>query len=516
MSKELSNGELVIKFIETYCFVPEGKRVGQPIKLEEFQKKFILDVYGKGVRRALLSLGRKNGKTTLIACLVLAHVIGPMAVQNSQVVSGAQSEDQAALIYSLICKMLRLNPSLEQLVTIRKVPRQIEGLRKNVVYNPLATKAKTAFGLSPILAILDEIGQVRGEHDEFISSIETSQGAYENSLLIAISTQAATDGDLFSIWLDDAAKGKDPTIITHQYSADDDADIMDEDQWRKANPGLGTIRDVTDIRLAAQRADRGAMPESSFRNLFMNQRVETFDPYVTKNVWDMNNAPAVDGSDTIWYAGLDLSATRDLTAYVRVAWREDEEDGTKHLHCIPRFFLPGENILEKERVDRQPYTKWAKKGYLSLIPGPTVDYTSVADIILKDIHDGLVHKIAFDRWGITHFMNALIDGGGTKHDTNLFFPFGQGFRDMTPALRRLDEVLYSCRLHHGGNPIMEMCAQNAIVQTDPAGNRKLSKATSTRRIDGIVALAMAAYIATDAETEKVSIYDDPAFHQLIA
>ena len=99
--KTFSRGDLVIAFIHQYCRVPEGSWVGKPIQLLEFQQRFIRDIYDNpaGTRRAYLSIARKNGKSALIAAILLAHIAGPEAKQNSQIVSGAMSRDQAALVF---------------------------------------------------------------------------------------------------------------------------------------------------------------------------------------------------------------------------------------------------------------------------------------------------------------------------------------------------------------------------------------------------------------------------------
>ena len=507
----MTRAEKVIAFIENWCYIPEGKYIGNLVELENWQKEFIRDTYADGIRRSYLSIARKNGKTTLIAFLVIAHLIGPAKIRNSQIISGAQSEPQAALIYNTCCKILRLNPELDCLYNIRQSPKSITGLSHNVEYKPLAAKASTAFGLSPVVAILDEVGQVRGEQNEFVTAITTSQGAYENPLLIAISTQAATDSDLFSIWIDYAKKKMSNTIACHVHASDPDCDILDEEQWKKANPGLGTIRSLEDLEEAANTVHDTGVGESDFRNLFLNQRVERFDPYVSRDAWKKCSGPVNDRDDIVWYAGLDLSATQDLTAYVRVGWQIDE-NGQSKVHCIPRFFLPADGIREKARKDRSPYTKWVKEGYLELIPGAVVDYKSIAKIIIDDIDSGKVSKIGFDRWGIGHFWRDMVSVGAKEHHQEQFREIGQGYYSMSPALRRLDEVIYKKQLRHADNPVLKMCAQNSVVQTDPAGNRKLIKVSSNRRIDGMVALAMAVYILGEPTKSPIkSIYDDPDF-----
>jgi phage terminase large subunit-like protein len=232
----MTRGERVIAFIHRHCRVPEGKHVGKPLVLLPFQQDFIRAVYDNpvGTSRAYLSIGRKNGKSALIACLVLAHVVGPEARMNSQIVSGARSRDQAALVFKLAQKMVMLSPVLKKETRITPSSKMITGLAVNAEYKAISAEAGTAHGLSPVLAILDEVGQIKGPQDDFVDAVDTSQGAHVNPLLIAISTQAATDNDLFSRWLDDAAKSGDPRIVSHVYAAPPDCGLSDREAW-KAN-----------------------------------------------------------------------------------------------------------------------------------------------------------------------------------------------------------------------------------------------------------------------------------------
>ena len=249
MASKLSRGGRVIAFLEKHVCIPDGEHVGKPMKLAPFQKKLIVACYDnpKGTRRAYLSIARKNGKTATIAGLVLAHLIGPEAKQNTQIVSGARSRDQAALVFDLASKMIMVSPGLHQLVKITPSGKKIIGLARNVEYRALAADGTTAHGLSPVLAILDEVGQVKGPQDAFIDAITTSQGAHESPMLIAISTQAADDADLFSIWLDDEKKSADPRIVSHVYEAPKDCDLQDRKAWKAANPALGIFRNLDDL-----------------------------------------------------------------------------------------------------------------------------------------------------------------------------------------------------------------------------------------------------------------------------
>ena len=172
----MTRGQKICAFIEAYCLIPEGAQVGQPIKLMKFQRKFILDVFDNphGTSRAYLSVARKNGKSALIAAILLAHLVGPEARQNSQIISGARSRDQASLVFKLAEKMVRLSPDLSKIVRIVPSQKMLVGLICNVEFKAISAESGTAHGLSPVLAILDEVGQVRGPHDAFIEAIETA------------------------------------------------------------------------------------------------------------------------------------------------------------------------------------------------------------------------------------------------------------------------------------------------------------------------------------------------------
>ena len=257
--KPLTRGEKVIAFCEKYCKVPEGALVGLPLKFEEFQRKFILDVYDNphGTKNGYLSIARKNGKSAVIAALLLAHLVGPEAKLNSQIVSGAMSREQAAIIHSLASKMVAMSPFLSSIVRIVPSGKRLYGLPMNVEYKALSAEAKTTHGLSPILAIIDEAGQIRGPQSDFIDAITTAQGAHDNPLIIVVSTQAASDADLLSIWIDDALTSDDPHTVVHLYAADKDAELMDINGWRAANPAMGIFRSEADVEKQARAADHG-------------------------------------------------------------------------------------------------------------------------------------------------------------------------------------------------------------------------------------------------------------------
>jgi phage terminase large subunit-like protein len=504
----MTRGEEVIAFIETFCRIPEGSLVGQPIKLADFQRKFILAIYDNpaGTRRAYLAMARKNGKTALIACIVLAHLVGKPAVQNSQIVSGARSRDQAALVFSLAAKMVELNPALMKIIRIVPSGKRLIGLPMNTEYKALAAEGTTAHGLSPVLAILDEVGQVKGPQDAFIDAITTAQGAHDKPLLIAISTQAPTDADLFSIWLDDAERSEDPSIVSHVYTAPEDCALDDEDGWKAANPALGLFRSRRDVEEQAAQALRMPSAENTFRVLTLNQRVNMVAAFVSASVWKAGNEAPGDFDGAV-YGGLDLSATTDLTALVLTTRR----DGLVHVR--PFFWMPLDSVQEASRRDKAPYDVWVRDGLLRTTPGKVIDYDYVARDIGEICSALSIAKIGFDRWRMDRMQSALARQG-------VELPLqehGQGFKDMSPALDALEADLLQEKVRHGGHPVLAMCAANAVAVSDPAGNRKLDKAKATGRIDGLVALAMAEGVeAMMQELIPVSPWDDPNFSLVAA
>ena len=494
----MTRGEKVIAFISRHIKTPEGRHVGKPLRLMEFQKRFIRDIYDnpKGTSRAYLSIGRKNGKSVLIACLVLAHIVGPEARMNSQIISGALSREQASLVFKLMQKMIGLSPELRAKSITRITPSQkmIIGVQMNVEYRAISAEAGTAHGLSPVLAIIDEVGQIKGPHSDFIEAITTSQGAHDDPLLIAISTQAATDNDLFSRWLDDAETSKDPRIVSHVYRAPEDCEIMDREAWKAANPAMGEFRSITDLEDLAARADRLPGEENSFRWLYLNQRIEATAPFIGRKSWAECAAmpePLADGA--VVFGGLDLSQVSDLTALVLVS----PVDGIWQVH--PTFWLPEAGLREKAKADRVPYDIWSRDGWLKTTPGPVVDYAFVAARLFEVAQKYKVQKIAFDRWNYAHLKPRLLDAGFTEAqlsgDDAIFEEFGQGMKSMSPALMDLESAILTQNIAHGDHPILTMCAANAAVESDAAGNRKLTKKKSRGRIDGMVALAMAMSVA---------------------
>lgn len=515
MAKRLTRAQRNIDWIEQYCRTPEGKFVGKPVKLRDWQRAELRQIYNNphGTRQAIISLPRKNGKTALISFLLLLHLCGPEAKANSQLYSAAQSREQAATVFKLAAKIVRQSPDLNSVIVIRDTAKELLCPELGTFYAALSADKSTAHGKSPIFAVHDELGQVRGPVSELYDAVETGMGAHEEPLSIIISTQAPTDNDLLSRLIDNAQAGADPKTTCTVYSAPDDADPFAIATLKKCNPAWGDFLNDAEVIRTMETAKAIPSQEPSFRNLHLNQRVNQDSPFISKQVWDLNGGKVSEWGDAPVYAGLDLSATSDLTAFVPIAWIDDAWE------VKPVFWLPGDGLVEKSRQDREIYDIWADKGFLEAAPGRAIEYEFVAQRIFGFCSKHNVKKIAFDRYNMKHLRPWLQKAGFSETQLEeLFVDFGQGFVSMSPALRDLETALLQNKVRHGqhelgrgiqpGHPVLNMCAANAVVTTDPAGNRKLNKAKSARRIDGMVALAMAFGVAPEVpDAAPVSVYE---------
>lgn len=493
MKKKTAND--AIAWIEYFCHIPEGKDVGKPVKLREWQKNEIRKIYDNpfGTRRAVISFGRKNAKTTLAAFLLLLHLAGPMHRKNGKLYSAAQSRDQAAILFSLAAQIVKMSPRLSGFIVIGETAKKLSCPPLGTIYRALSAETATAYGLSPSFIVHDELGQVKGPRSELYEALETATGAQEAPLSIVISTQSPTDADLFSVLLDDAIAGHDVRVVASLYTAPMELDPFSIEAIRLANPALGDFLNEKEVLSMAEDARRMPAREPEFRNLVLNQRVEASSPFVSRNVWMANGSKPEDFAEikpNPVYGGLDLSSTSDLTALVLIS----KYNGRWNVR--PWFWLPEDGLYDKAKSDRVPYDLWRTEGHLLTAPGKSVDYEYVASFLrgLADRYN--IAKIAFDRWSFKHLRPWLTRAGFSEEDIEeKFEEFGQGFQSMSPALRDLEAELLNERLAHGNHPVLNMCMANAVVQTDPSGNRKLSKSRSTGRIDGAVALAMAMGVA---------------------
>jgi phage terminase large subunit-like protein len=489
----------IIRFIEQLT-VPSGEGEGKPFKLLPFQKEFVRAIYGpvdadkkRIVRRAILSISRKNGKTALIACIALVHLVGPEAITNGEIYSAATTRAQAALVFKYAAQIVRADPELATLIKVIDSTKRMVCFQNGSVYCAIAAEAGPAYGLNSSVVIEDELAQAKDR--SLFDALDTSMAARSEPLMIIISTQSNDPQHILSTMIDDGLRGTDPSTVCHLYAVPDDAEniFTDEALWKLASPALGIFRSLEEMRTAASRAERMPTFEAAFRNLYCNQRTSSTSPFIPRAEWEGCKGDATIEPGTEIYLGLDLSGKTDLTALVAVS--NGEQDRVKAW-----FWKPKESLIEHEKRDRVPYTVWAKQGIILTTPGRAIQYSFIAQELGEISRTYKIVGMAFDRYRIDDLMNAMAELGieayvdtkdVAREDAIRLVPWGQGYASMTQAVEALEISVLERKLVHESNPCLTWNLANAMSISDPAGNRKLDKAASRFRIDGAVSLAMA-------------------------
>lgn len=514
--------------------MPSGKGQGEPIKLREWQKQFVRDIYApndrgtRRVRRAILSVARKNGKTMLIAALVLAHLVGPESIPNGEIYSAATDREQAGQVFKFARQLVEAEPEFSPggslPITVVPSTKTLVHKPNGSFYRALSAEAGTKHGLNPSVWIYDELAQAR-DH-ELYDVLDTSQGARHEPLGIVISTQSPDPEHPLSKMIDDGLRANSRGIAVHLYCASDDVeDLMDESAWRDANPALGDFRNIDDVRFLAENATRTKSKEAAFRNLYLNQRVDQTSPLIPRSEWKACQQEEVGwrpsgllrkGEDV--YLALDLSGKVDLTALVGIS-AEPEEDRVAAWHWKPKDFLH-----DHYKRDHFDYPTMHADGWIEAPEGKIVDYEYVAKRIADIISEYNVIGLAYDRWRMDLLqvefrrigLECYVEGEDKPYDGALrLVKWGQGFNDMSPAVEALEASVIRRKFKHDGNPVLGFCFANAIVSFNAAGDRKLDKSANRFRIDGSVATAMALGLKARDLVEKfvpdVNPWEDPEY-----
>lgn len=516
MKRKLKTSTLIIRFIEGWLKQPSGKNSGEPLKLDPWQKKIIREVYDpkrndgfRIVETALLTVGRKNGKTALVAALVLCHLIGPLSFDRfgQQVYSAAADREQAALVFREAMNMILLSEVLSNKIQILESKKRLVVKATQSFYQALSADAYRLHGLNPTVVICDEMGNWPGKGRELYNVLTTAFGAQEEHLTWIISTQSADDTSLMSEMVDYAVAVNngdivDPTFRGFVYTVPEDVDPFDEKHWIKANPALKSFRSLRDLRNFSEKAKALPANQAYFQQLFLNQRVDAADTFLTPEIWKAcGGEPIIPdvlrGRDC--FAGLDLSGKNDLTALVLVF----PDDDFENIDVVCHFWTPREGIREKEKRDRVPYMTWHEQGYLHVVPGVTIDYRYIAKELGAIISDYNLINLGFDRWRIDDLTRELDDIGLEVPMTAV----GQGFVSMNPIVEIMEDMVFKEALNHGDHPVLTWCISNTTIQTDPAGGRKFDKMKSRGRIDGTLALGMALRCLVTAKDEY-SCYEE--------
>jgi phage terminase large subunit-like protein len=499
----LTRAERVAAFVESLP-VTSGPLAGQRFRLLPWQREVIARVYATDesgrriVRQAVISMGRKGGKTGFVAALALAHLCGPEAEPRGQVVSAAVTREQAALIHAEMGAAIAATPWLAERCNVKRFTKEIDDAENGSVYRSLVADARAVHGLNPSVWIFDELAQAPNR--ELLDALATATGARAEPLGLVISTRSPDPLSPLEELIDyarqvDAGAIVDPSFAGFVHSAPADCALDDEAAWLAANPGLphGLPR-IDELRAAAAQAKRIPSSAASFRALRLNQPVAADARFIGPADWAAC-AGAVDQAEldgAACFVGLDLSSVQDITA----ACAYFPDSGA----VLVRAWLPAEGIRDRALRDRAPLDLWADAGVLTLIPGRVIDKRVVARDLAEWLAPFAVQTVAYDRWGMAELAAAL-DAEGVRLPLE---PFGQGYKEMAPAVDSLERLVIAHELAHAGNPLLTWCVSNVAIETDPAGGRKFSKRRAIGRIDAAVALAMAVGVAArDAGPQEV-------------
>jgi len=492
---QLTDGEKVLRFAQDYLVFPEGKMIGKPLVLDPFQCAFVLasfDGSGGHINKAILSMARRNGKSLTIAVILLAYIVGPLRREATLVRGAAMTREQSGLMYRLMALILQTSPRMKGLYRVVPSSKKIVGLKANVEYQSLSRDAKSGYGMAIYVLVVDECGAIDAPNDEFLDMLFSSMGTYSDSKTFLISTQAPSDAAFFSQEIDTATRETLPNVVCHLYTSESE-DLFDREGWLQANPALrGGYRSLEDIERNAKDASLIPAKANGFLNLFCNRRVSLRNNFIAPQIWRDNSGPVdmdVFRRAPMVTLGIDLSRINDLSAAVIAA--KDEEENI-HVKCYA--FTPLDNVEARERRDRIPLQQWIKDGHIYAPPGKTLDYDMIAAWLREELdrEEIRIDGIYFDRYKAKEFFAACdresFATGAQRVEV------GQGFLGMSGRIQAFETALLQGKIRHGGNQvILNMGAATAVVVSDPAGNRKLTREhlNAGPKIDGTIACIMA-------------------------
>ena len=497
-----------VKFIEMLPHT-KGEWEGRPFWLLPWQEQIIRDLFGivkadgfRQFRTAYIEIPKKQGKSELAAAIAL-YLLYADHEPSAEVFSAAADRQQASIVFDVAKRMVEMTPGLQKRSKVMSATKRIVNYSNAGYYQVVSADVGGKHGYSISGLVFDEI---HNQPNRKLWDVLTkgSGDARRQALHVAITT-AGTDRnsicfELHTKALDILSDRKvDPTFYPVVYSLPMDADWQDEKNWYKVNPSLGYTVPIERMREAYLQSQDNPAEENVFRTLRLCQWVGSTVQWIPDHIYDLGNQPidkhALRRRDC--YAGLDLSSSGDITALVLMfPPRTDDE---KYI-MLPYFWVPEETIPKRVQQTSVPYDNWVAQGYVKATPGNVIDYAYIQNTIGELSYKYHIREIAFDRWGSNMLVERLSEMGLTV------VPFGQGYKDMSPASRAFYEELMKGNIIHGGNPVMKWMCGNVVIEQDPAGNIKPTKAKSKDKIDGVVAAIMALDRCIRHENEE-SVYD---------
>ena len=525
----------VIEFIENFCHNSKGKYGGQLVKLELWEKALLATIFGfvdvegnRQYREALLIVGKKNGKSLLASGVGTYMQVGD-GEPGPEVYAVATKKDQAKIIWLEAKRMVRKSPAL--LKRVRTLVAELASDFNDGVFKPLASDSDTLDGLNIHCALMDEIHQWKNGRALF-DIIADGVTAREQPLIFETSTAGVIREDIYDEKYEEAEKVingyddpdgyHDDHFIAFVYELDSRSEWVDPACWKKANPGLGTIKNEKALRDKVEKAKRNPALVKNLVCKEFNIRETSSEAWLTFEQLDNRETfkldienkrlilrtPLPDGTEkeTILpyprygIGGADLSSTTDLTAAKLIF----KVPGCEKIFALSMYWIAQDLLEKRVNEDKIPYDKWFERGLVRLCPGNSVHQKYVKDwfVELQEQFDIYIPWFGYDSWSAKYWVEDMSDYFGKDS----MIPVIQGKKTLSDPMKRLGNDFESKIIVYNNNPIDKWCLTNTSYEEDKNGNiqpHKTSKAT--RRIDGTAALLDAYVVYQNKQSEYSSM-----------
>lgn len=496
----------IIEFFENYCRASKGKSSGANVRLELWEKAMLATVFGfvdsdglRKYRESILIVGKKNGKS-LLASGVGNYMLVADGENGPEVYAVATKKDQAKIIWTEAKRMVRKSPELRRRIKTLVAELSSEDFNEGV-FKPLASDSDTLDGLNVHCGLMDEIHQWKNGR-KLYDIIADGVTAREQPLIFITSTAGTIREDIYDQKYEEAERiingyfdpdgYHDEHTIAFIYELDSRKEWTDEKCWKKANPGLGTIKNLEALRLKVNKAMNDPMQVKNTVCKEFNIRETSSEAWLTFE--QLNNTETFDLKELkprYGIGGVDLSSTTDLTnATVIFMVPYDERIYVKQMYWLP------EDLLESRvREDRIPYDIWYDQGLLRLCPGNKIHYKYVTEWFqeVQDELDIYLYKCGYDSWSATYFVEEMTNIFGKA----VMEPVIQGKKTLSSPMKSLGADLSKKLVVYDNHPILKWCLANTSVAIDKNDNIQPCKGNlGTRRIDGMAGL-LDAYVCLE-------------------
>ena len=484
---DLEKATRPIEFIEKFCKHSKGQWAGKPVVLELWQKAFVQAIFGfvdeKGFRRyreALLIVARKNGKSTLLSCIALYMLIADHE-GGAQVCCVASKKDQAKLVFNEAKNMVQQSQFLRKHIKPRKSDLYFS--KTFSTFEPLSSDSNTLDGLNMHCGIIDELHALKDRNIYDVS--KQSMSSRQQPLLCEISTAGFVRENIFDDRYEYGTNVIEGTINDERmlaiiYELDDKKEWTDKSKWQKANPGLGTIKDINTLNDYVEEAKNNPKFLPTVLTKDFNIRETAVNSWLSFT--DINNTKTYnyeEHKNLYAIGGVDLSSVWDLTC-ATVIYRYKKE-----WYCRQMYFIPEEVAEEKERQDKVPYKVWREQGYVRFCQGNKINDTDVTDwfIELREKYNILVYWTGYDPWTARLWVEQMKQNGFVMEEVR------QGAKTMSNPMKQLACEIRSKNINYNNNPILKWCLTNTQTEIDKNDNiRPVKGRNQKQRIDGAVSL----------------------------